>query len=186
MVCANLSPSQEEEIMDHQVFAQLLGNYGEFVGAIGVVLSLGYLAVQIRQNTRSNRVSAELGTLEQLTSWVRRFSTDKDAQRIWDLVADGSEPISPEDSRQWLWLIGEFCWIAQTAFIQRRRGFLSSQAWGEFERILIGVLQESFVREWWQNRETPYSREFTAYVDGALTEVGSDWRPKKTARADSC
>ena len=39
--------------MDHQAFAQLLGNYGEFVGAIAVVVTLGYLAVQIRQNTRS-------------------------------------------------------------------------------------------------------------------------------------
>ena len=37
--------------MDHLTFAQLLGNYGEFVGAIAVVMTLGYLAVQIRQNT---------------------------------------------------------------------------------------------------------------------------------------
>lgn len=37
--------------MDHQVFAQLLGNCGEFVGAIGVVITLLYLALQIRQNT---------------------------------------------------------------------------------------------------------------------------------------
>jgi CRP-like cAMP-binding protein len=43
--------------MDHQAFAQLLGNYGEFVGAIAVVATLGYLAVQIRQNTRSNSIS---------------------------------------------------------------------------------------------------------------------------------
>jgi hypothetical protein len=34
--------------MDHQALAQLLGNYGELVGAIGVVITLGYLAVQIR------------------------------------------------------------------------------------------------------------------------------------------
>jgi hypothetical protein len=39
--------------MDHQTFAQLLGNYGEFVGAIAVVLTLIYLALQIRQNTRA-------------------------------------------------------------------------------------------------------------------------------------
>jgi len=39
--------------MDHQAFAQLLGNYGEFVGAIAVVVALGYLAVRIRQNTRT-------------------------------------------------------------------------------------------------------------------------------------
>jgi hypothetical protein len=37
--------------MDHQEFAQLLGNYGEFVGAIAVVITLAYLAIQIRQNT---------------------------------------------------------------------------------------------------------------------------------------
>ena len=33
--------------------AQLLGNFGEFVGAIAVVATLAYLAVQIRQNTKS-------------------------------------------------------------------------------------------------------------------------------------
>ena len=35
--------------MDHLTFAQLLGNYGEFLGAIAVVVSLFYLAMQIRQ-----------------------------------------------------------------------------------------------------------------------------------------
>jgi len=44
--------------MDHQEFAQLLGNYGEFVGAIAVVATLGYLALQIRQNTMAERRTA--------------------------------------------------------------------------------------------------------------------------------
>jgi len=38
--------------MDHQAFAQLLGNYGEFIGSLGIVVSLVYLAIQIRSNTR--------------------------------------------------------------------------------------------------------------------------------------
>ncbi len=42
-----------------------LGNIGEFVGAIGVVFSLFYLAIQIRQNTRQ---------LEQNTRSVRSSS----------------------------------------------------------------------------------------------------------------
>jgi hypothetical protein len=37
--------------MDHLTFAQLLGNYGEFVGAIAVVATLGYLATQVRHST---------------------------------------------------------------------------------------------------------------------------------------
>ena len=39
--------------MDHLTFAQLLGNYGEFVGAIAVVVTLFYLALQIKQNTHA-------------------------------------------------------------------------------------------------------------------------------------
>ena len=37
---------------------QDLGNIGEFVGAIGVVTSFVYLAIQIRQNTRAIRLSS--------------------------------------------------------------------------------------------------------------------------------
>jgi len=48
--------------MDHQAFAQLLGNYGEFVGAIAVVVTLFYLAVQVRQNRQS--VDANTQALE--------------------------------------------------------------------------------------------------------------------------
>ena len=35
-----------------------LGNLGELIGAVAVVISLAYLAVQIRQNTRSLRAAA--------------------------------------------------------------------------------------------------------------------------------
>jgi len=46
--------------MDHLTFAQLLGNYGEFFGAIAVVATLGYLAVQIRHSNRATIASTTL------------------------------------------------------------------------------------------------------------------------------
>ena len=51
-----------EDLMDHQALAQLLGNYGEFVGAIAVVVTLFYLAVQVRYSreaTEANTRSLE-------------------------------------------------------------------------------------------------------------------------------
>ena len=35
--------------MDHQAIAQLLGNYGEFLGSIAVLVTVLYLAIQVRQ-----------------------------------------------------------------------------------------------------------------------------------------
>ena len=40
--------------------SQLLGNYGEFFGAIAVVATLGYLVVQIKQNTSALRGTSRL------------------------------------------------------------------------------------------------------------------------------
>ena len=44
--------------MDLMSMAQLLGNLGEFVGAIAVVATLIYLALQIRHNTAAQRTSS--------------------------------------------------------------------------------------------------------------------------------
>ena len=38
--------------MDHQTLAQLLGNYGEFIGSIAVFATLVYVGLQTKQNTR--------------------------------------------------------------------------------------------------------------------------------------
>jgi hypothetical protein len=40
--------------------SELLGNYGEFVGAIAVVATLVYLSIQVRANTKSTRSRALL------------------------------------------------------------------------------------------------------------------------------
>jgi hypothetical protein len=42
---------------------EALGNIGDFLGGIGVVITLIYLAGQIRQNTRSIRTSATSSSL---------------------------------------------------------------------------------------------------------------------------
>ena len=39
--------------------AQLMGNFGEFFGAIAVVATLGYLVMQIRQASRATMFSSE-------------------------------------------------------------------------------------------------------------------------------
>ena len=38
--------------MDHLTFAQLLGNYGEFVGALGVIVSLFYVGTRTPGGSR--------------------------------------------------------------------------------------------------------------------------------------
>jgi hypothetical protein len=77
--------------MDHQALAQLLGNYGEFVGAIAVVITLAYLATQIRQNTRSNYVvrgDLARGRLFAINESVMHH------QELAELVSQSRDPVA--------------------------------------------------------------------------------------------
>jgi hypothetical protein len=58
--------------------AQLLGNLGEFVGAIAVVVTLFYLASQIRQNTESLNAQSR-------ANYHASFS------QLWSMAAENSE-----------------------------------------------------------------------------------------------
>ena len=51
---------------------QELGNLGEFFGAIAVIASLAYVALQIRQNTRSLR-TASFQAVMQSSTWENRI-----------------------------------------------------------------------------------------------------------------
>jgi hypothetical protein len=62
--------------MDHQAFAQLLGNYGEFVGAVAVVVTLAYLAIQIRQNSEQLRLNSYQTHLERHAGLISHFLQD--------------------------------------------------------------------------------------------------------------
>ena len=56
-------------IMDLMSTAQLLGNFGEFVGAIAVVVTLAYLAVQVRQSRET--LGANTRALEEAQKQAR-------------------------------------------------------------------------------------------------------------------
>lgn len=100
--------------MDHQALAQLLGNYGEFVGAIAVVVTLVFVGIQVRQSTRTMAESNKLAQSTTLDESLRHFSqfrrmlaTDPGLTRIW---IDGrrSGELSEVDSQRFFFLAREY------------------------------------------------------------------------------
>jgi hypothetical protein len=58
----------EERIMDLMYTAQLLGNFGEFVGAFAIVVALGGVDLQVRQSNVQSRATAAIAITE---GWQR-------------------------------------------------------------------------------------------------------------------
>ena len=145
--------------MDHLTFAQLLGNYGEFVGAIAVVVTLGYLAVQIRHNMRTARASTYQQIYRDLES--RLGSLDLELRDKLLLGADLSE----NESRQWShWLL-----ITMRAYEnwwqQHRYGILDDEIFEAYISHMRFTLGTTGGREVWSLLPVEFCPGFVEFVD---------------------
>ena len=92
--------------MDHQTFAQLLGSYGEFVGALAVVLTLIYLTIQLRQNTSAMQSSAELEAARHWSEQNIRAALDENITRIMDVGHRGDvATLNDDERRRYIWFL---------------------------------------------------------------------------------
>ena len=106
-----------------------LGNIGEFVAAVAVVVSLIYLAVQIRQNTRSVRAATHHSSARSATETQNLFAQSNDLARIFRIGSREPEELA-EDERQRLdaMLLSIFMWYEDT-FFQYQQSMIDREVW---------------------------------------------------------
>jgi len=88
--------------------AQLLGNVGEFLGAIVIVVTLIYLAAQIRQNNQALRASFESESISRTFDLQHPVALDRQVAEWWARGADDFDNLDSVDQQR-LVNLGVFC-----------------------------------------------------------------------------
>ena len=131
--------------------AQLLGNFGEFVGAIAVVATLTYLAVQIRQSTRTNQHTAFHEALRDQATAINLLSTHAELSVIiFKGLADFDSLPEDEQRRFETWTLS---WLRATESLlyEVERSRIEPEEWlGVREHLKFALSRPGF-RQWWQH-----------------------------------
>jgi len=153
--------------MDHQAFAQLLGNYGEFVGALAVVATLAYLAVQVRQNTRTVQSSTLQASTDAINEVNLTMATDPDLIRI--LSSQASTPyghLTDEDRARYHFIMLAIFRVRESLFFQNQDGTATDESLSRFDASLRPELKlkgESV-------GDSNFSPDFLAYINPVIEE----------------
>jgi len=147
-------------------FSQLLGNYGEFVGAIGIVITLMYLAIQLRQNTRMMRASIRQARSDSSVQLYSLGATSVVAE-IRDKESRAEALTELEEERMVLWNIG--IWRQQqTIFFQAQDELLDVQTGDEQAAIVRNLMGYPSARRFWTANGNTFDSRFVAWVDGVI------------------
>ncbi len=146
-----------------------LGQIGELVGGLGVVVSFVYLAVQLRQNSRM----LKLGNLQQTLDASRHnfIASLEGRDVIGALVKSRSgEPLTDEEE-----LINQFWFNAQirnfeNAFLQHKGGALDDEVLVAIRAKTKMALTGERGRERWKKIESQAVPSFRRWVTSIVTE----------------
>lgn len=147
---------------------ETLGSIGDFVGGIGVIATLIYLAIQIRQNTQQLdhnsqlvQASAELETARLLAEVHASAASSPELVRLWNLMPT-PDALNELERARLLWFLGQYLFVVEGLFRQHRRGFLPKESWEPHERAIAGMLQVDWISKWFDSRVAPLSDDFHA------------------------
>jgi hypothetical protein len=65
---------------------ETLGNIGDFVGGIGVVITLAYLAVQVRQSAKAGQVAAAQAVMQSMSEFYLSASGSEKLAQIYNVA----------------------------------------------------------------------------------------------------
>ncbi len=151
-----------------------LANLGEFVGGITVLVTLIYLAVQLRSGNELARDNASHRWTEFSFELSGRIVTDRELAEIW--VRGGSDFHDLDAVDQQRLVLYEWRAIDawHHAFLQHERGILPDPQWNKVVAILNGLIGErQSVQEAWKTFGSYYDKGFQELMETVLYGGGA-------------
>ena len=130
------------------------------------MISLIYLAAQVRQNTRALTSSSYAQAAEQ--AWLTQLAVvqDGDLARMMSEHATG-KPLSPEDTFRVDAALMNFFFAAENLFRQYELGLVDSDTWENtvLNGMSGGLLSAPATLERWRTREGPLTKRLLTHLE---------------------
>jgi hypothetical protein len=147
---------------------EALGAIANLLAAVGVIATLIYLSIQIRQNTKAVRSSS-------IQNLVQSFSTTAQAavenEYIVPLLLKanaGADSLTEEErGRLHFWFIMTFRRF-EGVYFQRDLGIVDAEVIDGFERSHMAILASKSAQAWWANSKEIFNSGFVAYLEELL------------------
>jgi hypothetical protein len=151
------------------------------VAAIGVIASLIYLAIQIRQNTRSVRMASHHSISAGLHELSKTIANDPKMAELWRKGTRDLNCLSDDDRIRFELLAGWLFRSYEELHAYHDRGLIESNFWASRSRNMLAFISLPGIRQWWDTTlitfpttgAEQFTHEFRNYVAPRLSK---EWK----------
>lgn len=150
---------------------QELGSIGELIAAIATVLTLVYLAIQVRQNTRALKASTFQSISSELGQNVQPILQTPDMATIWAKGLDAPDTLSADERLKHQAMYMAMFRRLESVFVQTELGSIDREFVAGAELSLLSLLSTQFAREWWESAKPICYKPFVTHVEHQLVAI---------------
>jgi hypothetical protein len=137
----------------------------EVLSALAVIVTLIYLARQIRQNTEEVRSASYHSVTDSFNALNIAVAGNPELARVVRLGNDAYEKLSEDEKTQYNFTMHAAFRIMDVIKFQSQHGTNDITLW-EYEKNTIDMmLSEPGARKWWRERPFNLSQDFITYVE---------------------
>jgi hypothetical protein len=145
-----------------------IGAVGEVAGAAGVIITLVYLAIQIRQNTKAIRLNTTSSTNEGFRSQAALIGSSIQVAEVYRMGLMEPEKLNLAEGVQFYALLHNQVRGYEEAFYQHTEGALDKRVWAGMHGQMLNTSTLPGFKVYWQDRRDWYSSSFQSQVENVL------------------
>jgi hypothetical protein len=144
-----------------------LGALGDLIASFGVIATLIFLALQMRQNTKAVRLSTSHAVTAELQGMFSLLASDQGLAEVLVEAGHRSELKGSTRVRYWTFT-SNLLRIYENAYLLKRENSISEAHWSGMTRLMIDYKSMTAFPEYWEDRKHWLSDEFRAYMDAEI------------------
>ena len=150
---------------------EAIGAIGEVVGGIAVVVTLVYLAIQIRQNTHMSRASMTKDLMLASRAAIMGNASNDSLARIWAEIRDDFD--DPEAARRYSFYQSYFR-LYELQFNLSKQGLMDEAVSTSYEFVIRMFTQTKHFDQYWSVARSQFHEDFAAYVESQRSAARND------------
>ena len=144
---------------------------GQIIGALAVVISLIYLAREVRSNARATREALMRSISDGFTQWIQQLSAHPELRELYYRGIHDYESLEGADQVGFGVLMFEMFRRNEELYYLRLEGQLGSQIWLETGMREFNAYPG--VQAWWRLRTHFFTEEYVNYVNELQRTAGA-------------
>ncbi|MEQ8694269.1 MAG: hypothetical protein RIC85_02950 [Gammaproteobacteria bacterium] len=162
---------------------ELAAVVAQIVGAIAVVVSLVYLALQVRSQTRESRLNATRELAQDFRNLVAEVSRDEDLYALFRRSLNDYDSLGEEErARIHMYFYSRIFGLHEQVHLHLKHKNIDTMFLESIQNRFSELIHTQGFRAWWQRNSYIYTKEFQEYVGRiiAVNESNPHSSPKRS------